>query len=353
MTIESIRRLLFEGQVIPAIPLALHDDGSFDESHQRALLRYYIDSGAGGIAAAVHTTQFVIREDLRFFRYFLRFVNTEIDSFCKRREKQILKIGGICGDTKQARSEAELLRESGFHAGLLSLSAFTGREEKDILEHSREVAEHIPIIGFYLQSAVGGIKLSQSFWKHFAQIDNIVGIKVAPFNRYKTLDVIRAVSESGRGNKLALYTGNDDSIIYDLLSPYPFPSKGSVNVEFSGGLLGQWCVWTKKAVEILEEIKIIKKTGKELPLDLLLKAQKMTDANAAIFDAANDFAGVIPGVHEILRRQGLLSSRRCLDPALDTSEGQIEEIDRVTEAYPELQDDDFIRENIEHWLKEK
>ncbi len=338
--------------VIPAIPLSLHEDVSFDQRHQKALLRYYIDAGAGGIAAAVHTTQFEIREHKNFFENFLSLVSEEIDSYSKKQGRTIIKIGGICGATSQAVHEAQLLSSKGYDAGLLSLSAFKNKTTEEILAHCREVAEHIPLFGFYLQPAVGGIVLPREFWKEFARIPNVVGIKVAPFNRYKTLDVMQALAKSGRQQEVALYTGNDDSIVFDLISKFPFKDSNGNQVKFSGGLLGQWCVWTHKAVALLKEIKHLKRNGQNIPKELIERAHKITDANSAIFDARNNYAGVIPGVHEILRRQGLLSSRRCLDPGLDLSAGQMEEIERVISAYPELQDDSFINAHIDEWLKE-
>jgi dihydrodipicolinate synthase/N-acetylneuraminate lyase len=350
MNTQQIRDRLFEGIVIPAIPLALHKDGSFDPLHQKALLRYYIDSGAGGIAAAVHTTQFEIRDNQEFFTNFLSFVSEEIDSFSEKKGRKVLKIGGVCGETSQAVAEAKLLHEKGFDAGLISLSAFKGKNSQQILAHCREVADYIPLFGFYLQPAVGGVVLNRAFWKEFCQIQNVVGIKVAPFNRYRTLDVLHAVAASGRRHKIALYTGNDDSIIFDLITQYPFQTT-EVPIEFAGGLLGQWCVWTKAAVDLLDEIKMLKRNHNAIPFELIQRAQKLTDANAAVFDAQNGFSGVIPGIHEILVRQGLLTSRRCIDPAVDLSDGQLKEIDRVINAYPELQDNIFIQDNIEQWLK--
>ena len=352
MNSQKLRDLLFEGLVIPAIPLALHADGSFDQRHQKALLRYYIDAGAGGIAAAVHTTQFEIRQYKSFFENFLSLVSQEIDSYSEKQGRTIIKIGGICGPTSQAVHEAQLLGSKGYDAGLLSLSAFKDKTTEEILTHCREVAGHLPLFGFYLQPAVGGINLSRKFWKEFARIPNVIGIKVAPFNRYKTLDVMQALAASGRQQEVALYTGNDDSIVFDLIADYPFRSPEEKQVQFSGGLLGQWCVWTHQAFLMLEEIKHLKRSGRDIPKELIERAHKITDANSAIFDAHTNYAGVIPGVHEILRRQGLLSSRRCLDPELDLSDGQMEEIERVLSAYPELQDGSFINAHIDEWLKE-
>ena len=350
MNIHEIRNTLFEGIVIPAIPLALHEDGNFDHKHQKALLRYYIDAGVGGIAAAVHTTQFEIRNYEPFFNEFLDFVSLEIDSYSKKKNRRILKIGGICGNTDQALKEARLLKSKGYHVGLLSLSAFKNHIEEDILSHCRAIANEIPILGFYLQTAVGGIPLSFDFWKEFAGIPNVVGIKVAPFNRYQTLDVIRALAESGRHKDVALYTGNDDSIVFDLISEYPFFNPDGTKISFTGGLLGHWCVWTQKAVSLLIEIKELKRNRKDIPREIIEQAHKITDANSAVFDARNGYAGVIPGVHEILRRQGLLSSTRCLDSNETLSEGQQDEIDRVMKAYPDLQDTAFINEHIDDWM---
>jgi len=338
--------------VIPAIPLALHTDGSFDRRHQKALLRYYIDAGVGGIAAAVHTTQFEIRESKNFFEDFLDLVSEEVDSCSKKRGRTVIKIGGICGHTEQAMHEAQLLNSKGYDAGLLSLSSFNSETTEEIVTHCCKVAEHIPLFGFYLQPAVGGIDLPREFWKEFIHIPNVIGIKVAPFNRYKTLEVMQALAESGRHREVALYTGNDDSIVFDLISNYPFKSSDGHQVNFSGGLLGQWCVWTHAAVSLLEEIQHLKRKKTDIPREMIERAHKITDANSAIFDARNKYAGVIPGVHEILRRQGLLSSRRCIDPELDLSDGQHEEIERIVKAYPELQDDSFIYAHIDKWLKD-
>jgi dihydrodipicolinate synthase/N-acetylneuraminate lyase len=339
--------ILKKGAVIPAHPLALDENRKLDERRQLALTRYYCDSGAGGIAAAVHTTQFAIR-DPRFglFEPVLRLV-ASATSECERASgKRILRIAGLSGETQQALREAKFAREAGFDLGLLSLAALTDATEAELIAHCRAVAEVIPLLGFYLQSAVGGRVLSYAFWREFCQIESVGGIKVAPFNRYQTIDVIRAVAESGRGSDIALYTGNDDNIIPDLLADFRL-RRGTF--KFSGGLLGQWAVWTKRAVELLEAIYKCRMEGRGA-LEILARTASLTDANAALFDAQNQFAGCIPGLHEILRRQGLLAGRWCLDPDEDLSPGQLEEIDRVCASYPDLQDNEFVQSNLHRWL---
>lgn len=343
-----------EGTVIPAIPLALNEARHFDRQRQRALIQYYLASGAGGIAAGVHTTQFQIRDqEYNLFEPVLQSISGFIDDYVLKNKKPIFKIGGICGKTDQAVKEARFLAASGYHAGLVSLSAFKNEAIEVMLRHCEKIASEIPIIGFYLQPLAGGVVLPYEFWKKFCQIENVIGIKIAPFNRYRTLDVIRAVAESERQNKITLYTGNDDSIVYDLASTFKMPSaEGEQVLEIKGGLLGQWSVWTSKAVELFEAIRRIKKNNKSIPQWLFQYAQRLTDANAAIFDAANDFSGCIPGIHEILRRQGLLEGIWCLRKDENLSPGQKEAIDRVCTAYPELQDDEFVKKNLSTWLEE-
>ena len=314
--------------VIPAHPLALTPDRRLDERRQRALTRYYRDAGCGGIAVAVHTTQFSIREH-GLLRPVLELAAEETRGSAMRR------IAGVCGRTPQAAAEAGLALELGYHAGLLSLAAMRTDPIDALVDHARAVAEIIPVIGFYLQPAVGGRLLPYEFWRRFAEIENVTAIKIAPFNRYQTLDVLRAVADSGRKD-IALYTGNDDAIVHDLITP-----AGSLRL--SGGLLGHWAVWTRKAVELAERI-----TAGE---NLLHLAWPVTDCNAAFFDSANQFHGCIAGLHEVLRRQGLLAGRWCLDPAEDLSPGQLAEIDRVYAAYPELNDDTFVAEHLDSWLK--
>jgi dihydrodipicolinate synthase/N-acetylneuraminate lyase len=327
---EALRR----GVAIPACPLALNSARKMDERRQRALVRYYIAAGAGGLAVGVHTTQFAIRDGkVGLFEPVLSIAREEM----QRAGKEFVRVGGICGKTGQAVEEAGLLKELGYHAGLLSLGAMKDSLEDELIAHAREVARVIPIIGFYLQPAVGGRVLPYSFWRRFAEIENVAAIKIAPFNRYQTIDVVRAVSESGRSD-IALYTGNDDNIVLDLVTPY-------FGRRIVGGLLGHWAVWTKRAVEQLE---MCKKRPAEPDLRL---AVEVTDVNAAFFDAAHGFAGCIAGLHDVLRRQGLLEGIWCLDPQEGLSPGQREEIDRVYAAYPHLNDDEFVKQHRDEWLR--
>ncbi len=333
--------------VIPACPLALDNDGRWSERHQGAVLDYYRAAGAGGIAVGVHTTQFEIREPrIGLFEPVLEFASKRVGSMTK---EGMIKVAGICGETGQAMREAEVAREFGYDVGLLSLAALKEWSEHSIVAHCREVAEVMPIFGFYLQPAVGGRDLSYRFWRAFAEIVNVVAIKIAAFNRYRTLDVVRAVVDAGRDD-IALYTGNDDHIIGDLLTPFVFDENAGPRW-FSGGLLGQWAVWTERAVALLEEIKTARKSDR-LSSEWLTRNAQLTDANAAVFDAANGFAGCIPGINEVLRRQGLLPSSRCLNTHEVLSPGQAEALDRVVAAYPWLVDDDFVRQNRDLWLSD-
>lgn len=346
---ETIRR----GTVIPAMPLALDAERRFDERRQRALVRYYIDSGAGGLAVGVHTTQFEIREPKHgLFKPVLSAVARMIDEHSAARARPVIKIGGICGRTEQARAEAEFLVDQGYHAGLLSLAAMKGDSTEVLIEHARAIADIIPLVGFYLQPDVGGRVLPYAFWKEFAKLDNLLAIKMAPFNRYRTIDVVRALCDAGREKDVALYTGNDDNIVVDLLSEYKFIAPGGEEkkVRIVGGLLGQWCLWTRKAVEMQAALRELSLSGRDIPPGLLTMAQELTDANAAVFDAANGFSGCIPGIHEVLRRQGLLAGTWCLNPDEVLSPGQAEEITRVCEAYPHLTDDDFVHARLAEWL---
>jgi hypothetical protein len=323
-----------------------------DERRQRALFRYYLAAGAGGLAVGVHTTQFAIREPKHgMFKPILRLAVEEIGLADQRRTEPVVRIAGVCGRTKQAVAEASTIRNCAYHAGLLSLAALREASEDELVAHCREIAEIIPIVGFYLQPAVGGRLLPYSFWRKFAEIENVVAVKIAPFNRYQTLDVMRAITESGRAD-IAIYTGNDDNIVMDLLTPYTFETKGqAVERRMVGGLLGQWAVWTREAVQLLEECHGILKGGGDIPKRMVRRHAEITDANAAIFDAANGFAGCIAGIHEILRRQGILAGTWCLDPEERLSLGQTEEIDRVWAAYPDLNDDTFVREHLDGWLR--
>ncbi|MGZ0708228.1 dihydrodipicolinate synthase family protein [Coraliomargarita sp. W4R53] len=341
----DIRKHLLAGQAIPALPLALDESRQWTQSHQRAVLRYYIDAGVGGIAVGVHSTQFEIRDpEHSLFEPLLRHASTEIDAHLNG-ARPFIKIAGICGATDQALQEATLAVACGYQAGLLSLAALKDSSLEALLEHCRAVAEVIPIIGFYLQPAVGGRTLPFSFWREFAEIPNVIAIKMAPFNRYQTFDVVRAVMDSGRDD-VALYTGNDDNIVADLLTPWEIDGKTRFIV---GGLLGQFGVWTQRAVALLQEIKQARLQD-EISSAWLTRNAAWTDANAAVFDAANGFAGCIPGIHEVLRRQGLLASTHCLNPDEVLSEGQADELDRVCRAYPWLTDDEFIKDNLNRWL---
>ncbi len=348
----AIRAALNAGVVIPAHPLALDAARRLDERHQRALTRYYLAAGAGGVAVGVHTTQFEIRRpEIGLLRPVLELAQTEIDAFTKRTGKNIVKIAGIVGLTPQAVSEAQQARDLDYHAGLLSLAALTDADNKKLMAHCKTVAEIIPLVGFYLQTAVGGRKLDLNFWREFVRIENVVAIKIAPFNRYQTLDVVRAVAESGREKEVALYTGNDDAIVSDLLTEYAIPvEKRMVSVRIVGGLLGHWAVWTQKAVALLQKIKNALEMELFDPLDLLTLGTQITACNAAFFDAANDFKGSIVGIHEVLRRQGLLAGNWTLNPADVLSPQQAAEIDRVYAAHPELNDDAFVAENLDRWL---
>ncbi|MDB5322788.1 MAG: dihydrodipicolinate synthase/N-acetylneuraminate lyase [Phycisphaerales bacterium] len=352
---DQARSTLRKGIAIPAMPLALTAARKLDERRQRALCRYYIAAGAGGIAAAVHTTQFAIRDPkIALFKPILEIVAEEFTHADQGPATSVagsplIRIGGVCGPTPQAATEASTLKDLNYHAALLSLAALNTATEDQLLTHCRAVAQIIPIIGFYLQPAVGGRLLPYTFWRRFAEIDNLVAIKIAPFNRYQTLDVVRALAESGRDD-IALYTGNDDNIVADLITPFRF-QRGDKRVErrIVGGLLGHYAVWTKKSVEILKTCHLAT-IGNSIPLDLLRLNVEVTDANAAFFDPANSFKGCIAGLHEVLRRQGLLEGIWCLDENETLSPGQAEEIDRVSAAYPHLSDDSFVLENRDHWL---
>lgn len=337
------RSNLASGLVIPALPLTLHEYGEWSRRHQQAVMRYYIDAGAGGVAVGVHSTQFEIRDPQHgLFEPILKLMSETMDRYAS---PDFVRIAGICGTTEQAQAEAASAIAHRYHAGLLSLTAFRDHTEDAAIAHIKTVAEILPIIGFYLQPAVGGRILSYSFWQRFCEIENVVAIKIAPFNRYQTWDVVRAVIESGRRD-ITLYTGNDDNIIVDLLTPFSWNGEERF---IEGGLLGQWGVGTKRAVELLQEIKSARKQN-SISTNWLTRNAALTDANAALFDAANDFTGCIPGILEVLRRQGLAPSVRCLNANEQMSAGQFEELDRVNRAYPELHDDDFIREHLDDWL---
>lgn len=335
----DFRATLHRGIAIPAHPLALDSRRKLDERRQRALSRYYIAAGAGGLAVGVHTTQFAIRDPrIGLFKPVLELAAEEMD----RAAHPLVRIGGICGETTQAVAEAAILSDLGYHAGLLSLGAMREADEDTLIAHCRAVAEIMPVIGFYLQPSVGGRALPFSFWLRFAQLENVAAIKIAPFNRYQTLDVVRAVIEAGR-DAIALYTGNDDAIVSDLVTPFRF---GGRERRIVGGLLGHWSVWTRRAVELLDRCR-----NEGASPDLLRLGIEVTDCNSAFFDAANGFLGCIAGLHEVLRRQGLLEGTWCLDPHEALSPGQLAEIDRVWHAYPHLNDDDFVARHLDEWLR--
>lgn len=346
----ELQKALHDGLVIPAHPLALDENRKLDERHQRALSRYYIASGAGGIAVGVHSTQFEIRDpEHNLYEAVLRMAAEEVER--ARPERPFIKVAGICGPTEQALSEVQIAVELGYDAALLSMGGLMDWSEQALLERTMQIAERMPVIGFYLQPSVGGRIFSYDFWRQFCEIPNVVAIKIAPFNRYQTIDVVRAVCYSSRRDEIAIYTGNDDNIVNDLLTVYRFRVDGEiVEKRIVGGLLGHWAVWTKKAVELLEEIKAARNEN-TIALEWLTRNIQVTDSNAAFFDPSHQFAGCIPGIHEVLRRQGLLQGTWCLNPNEVLSPGQAEEIDRVYEQYPELHDDEFVAKNLQEWLK--
>lgn len=344
----ELKALLHEGTVMPAYPLALNPDRSFDEYTQRVLTHYYLDAGVGGLAVGVHTTQFEIRDpEHNLFETILKVAAEEIDR--AQLDRPFIKLAGICGPTEQAVAEAELAVKYGYDMGLLSMGSLPNYSEADLLERTKAVAAVMPVFGFYLQPSVGGRIFTYDFWEKFMEIDNVVAVKTAPFNRYQTLDVLRAVCHSSRIDEIAVYTGNDDNIVADLLTPYEMNVNGKmVQKEFLGGLLGHWAVWTQKAVELMAEVKEAKRTQIGYR-ELLMKGTQITDANAAFFDLNNDFQGCIPGINEMLARQGLLQGNYCLNPDEVMGPGQAEELTRVSQDYPHLNDDAFIKENLEKW----
>lgn len=346
---DKVKGNLFNGTVIPAHPLALTEDRQLDERGQRALTRYYIDAGVGGIAVGVHTTQFEIRDpQFNLFKKVLKLAMEEINA--ANVPESFIKIGGISGLTEQALEEATYMKEIGYDLGLLSMNGLQDLTEAELLERTRAVAKVIPIMGFYLQPSVGGRVLSYDFWKQLADTPNVYGIKIAPFNRYNTFDVVRAVCHSERNEEIVIYTGNDDNIVADLLTTYRINVNGvKVEKQIVGGLLGHWSVWTKNVVDIFEQIKQAKKAD-VFPSELLTLGQEITDANAAFFDPNNHFKGSIAGINEVLRRQGLLQGRWCLLDKEQLSPNQAEEIDRVYRDYPHLNDDAFVKGNLDKWF---
>src|SRR4051795_10384170 len=342
----DIRKLIAEGTVMPAHPLALTAERQLDKQHQRALTRYYIDAGAGGLAVGVHTTQFAIR-DVGLYRPVLELAAETAAAWSK---KPLAMVAGLAGPTKQAIAEAETARGIGYHAGLLSLAAMKSASEDEIIAHCEAVAREIPLVGFYLQPAVGGVILSADFWRRFASIDNVIAIKIAPFNRYRTLDVLRGVAAAGALDRVALYTGNDDHILLDLTLPFDLRDNGvPPRTYFKGGLLGHWSVWTAAAIQQFEMCKAARHKD-TVAADLLALDARVTDCNSAFFDVANNFHGCIAGCHEILRRQGLLEGIWCLDRDEALSPGQLDEIDRVCNEHADLSDDAFVAANLQKWL---
>jgi dihydrodipicolinate synthase/N-acetylneuraminate lyase len=336
---------------MPAHPLAVDNRRRFDERRQRALTRYYHAAGAGGVAVGVHSTQFAIHEpEVGLLKPVLQLVAETVKDCDRRTGAQTVLVAGICGRTEQALKEAHFARQTGYHVGLLSPVSFRDAEDDEIIAHCNAVAHEIPLMGFYLQPAAGGRFLSEAFWRRLTEIPNLVAIKIAPFNRYRTLDVVRAVTAAGRTEDVVLYTGNDDHILIDLLTEYDLPtSAGRAKVPIVGGLLGHWACWTQKAAGVVEQAHRARENG-IIPKTLLTLAAQITDCNAAFFDAANLYAGALPGVHEVLRRQGLLENNYTLDPHEELSPGQAAEIDRVYRAYPHLNDDDFVHSNLSSWL---
>ena len=348
---DKAAALLKRGQVIPAVPLVLDESRKFNEAGQRTLIRYYLDSGVGGLAVAVHTTQFEIRKpEHNLYETVCTVVLDEVKKFEQRTGKTIIKVGGACGKTSQAVSEADMLKQWGYDCALLSPTGIPELSDDDMVDRTKEVASVIPVFGFGLQIATGGRVHDAGYWKKIADIPDLVAIKCAPFDRYQTHDLVRGVAMSGRRDEVALYTGNDDTIILDLLSSYSINIKGKeFKMRFVGGLLGHWAVWAKNVTDHFEKIKALPEDG-PVPLEFIELAAKVTDANAAFFDAKHKYKGCRAGLHEVLKRQGLMGGVWCLNPEEGLSEGQLEEIDRVLETYPELNDDEFVRTNISKWL---
>jgi dihydrodipicolinate synthase/N-acetylneuraminate lyase len=346
----NLRAHLLAGHVIPAQPLALDRHRKFSEKHQRALTRYYVAAGSGGLAVGVHSTQFAIRDpEHNLFRPVLELAAQTVRAELAGAPRDFALIAGICGQTPQAVAEAELALSFGYHAGLVSMAAFKTEPEDAIVAHVATLAKLIPVVGFYLQPAVGGRVFSYAFWRKFAEIPGVVAIKLAPFNRYQTIDVVRAVTDAGRDD-LALYTGNDDTIVADLLTPFTFAHQGKpVTRRIVGGLLGHWGVWTHAAVQLFRETQSAAQQP-EFSARWLERAVAVTDMNAALFDAANRFHGCIPGILEVLRRQGLVETVHCLNPDEVLSPGQAEELTRVCHTYPELTDDAFVAQHLTRWL---
>jgi len=354
MIADKVFQAFQAGCVIPAHPLALDAENKLDERCQRALTRYYLAAGASGLAVGVHTTQFAIHNPkVGLYRPVLELANeTAEESVRSGAVKPPIMIAGLVGETAQAVREARTAVDLGYRLGLLSLTALQGKSVDGLIAHARQVAEVIPVMGFYLQPALSRMVLPKAFWARLAEVPGVRGIKIAPFNRYYTLDVLEAVAASGRRDEIALYTGNDDSILIDLLTSHVFRTEqGDVSLQIVGGLLGQWACWTRRAVEYLDRIKEIRRSNSPVPQEFLTLAGQLTLANKAIFDADNGFAGCIPGISHVLKRQGLLSNVRTLDPADRLSPGQVERIDFIVKRYSHLTDDDFVNATRDEWLR--
>jgi len=344
---QAIRETLYQGGVIPAHPLALKEDGTLDDLHQRLLTRYYLEAGAIGVAVGVHTTQFEIRE-AGLYEPVLRLAKEVIDAH--PRSGEVVRIAGVCGPTAQAVAEAEIARGLGYHMVLVSLGGLN-LSEAELFERSRAIAQVLPLFGFYLQPAVGGRILSYNYWRQLAEIPNLYAVKIAPFDRYETVSTVRAIIDSPRWQEIALYTGNDDNIVGDLLTTVRREINGEARQkQIVGGLLGQWAVGTRRAVELMERIKLVRGQSR-IPADLLQTGWELTDTNGALFDVKNNFKGCIAGIHQVLYEQRLMGSARCLNPQETLSPGQLEEIERVRREYPHLHDDEFIAANIDSWLR--
>lgn len=350
---SDLHKRIMDGAFIPALPLALDSSLELDICRQRALVRYYLDAGVDGIAAAVHTTQFEIREHPHTYHRLLEIVSAEIDAFQTRSQRRIIKVAGICGTRSQALTETSLVTELGYDAGLVSVAAYPHETAEDeLVEHCRAISDCIPVFGFYLQPAVGGRVLPYSFWAKLVTHPNVVAIKAAPFNRYYTNEVARAIAETDSHLNTALYTGNDDCIIFDLLSTFRFPVNGGLrSVPVRGGLLGHWSVWTQTAVKLFHAAREAR-DQESIPQELLRTATEVTDANSAFFDAAGSFKGCIAGIHEVLRRQGFFDGIYCYPGNERLSDGQIEEIERVYRSYPHLNDDQFVATHLHEWLRQ-
>jgi dihydrodipicolinate synthase/N-acetylneuraminate lyase len=346
---SAVLARLREGLVIPAHPLALTVERRLDERRQRALTRYYLEAGAGGIAVGVHTTQFAIHDPaMGLLDPVLALASETAAEHEAAAHRAIMRVAGVIGRTAQAVREATRARDLGYDVALVGLGGTDERTQDELVTHVGAVADVLPVMGFYLQPAVGGRDLPYEFWRRLMEIEPLVAVKIAPFDRYRTLDVVRAVVAAGRAGDVALYTGNDDQIVLDLLTPLRVA--GGDPVHIVGGLLGQWAVWTRRAVQLHTACRRIVTERQSIPLHLLTVAAELTDANGAIFDAAHGFRGCLAGIHEILRRQGLLEGTWCLDPGDVLSPGQADEIDRILAAYPHLTDDEFVAAGRDRWL---